>query len=130
MIPIGYVIDTWVWVEYYFGKIPPVKEYIENNNNDNFTSVITLTEMIKFLHLKEEDMAVIQNVVHEIGIRSLIVPVNEEIAILAGDYRRDGFCGGIADTLILATARSGNHTVVTGDPHFRDLPDVVFIEHS
>jgi predicted nucleic acid-binding protein len=130
MIPIGYVIDTWVWVEYYFGMILPVKEYIENNNIDLFTSVITLTEMIKFLHQKEEDPAIIQKVVHEIGIRSLIVPISEEIAILAGDYRRDGFFGGIADTLILATARSGNHKVVTGDPHFKDLPDVAFIEHS
>jgi predicted nucleic acid-binding protein len=129
-IPIGYVIDTWVWVEYYFGEIPPVKEYIENSNNDIFTSVITLTEMIKFLHQKKVDSAIIQKVVHEIGIRSLIIPVNEEIAISAGDYRRDGFNGGIADTLILATARSGNHNVVTGDPHFRDLPDVVFIEHT
>ncbi len=46
MIPIGFVIDTWVWVEYYLGKDPRVNEYIENDSADLFTSTITLTEMI------------------------------------------------------------------------------------
>ena len=50
MIRIGYVIDTWVWVEYYYGEISRVREYIENSDNDLFTSVITLTEMKKFLY--------------------------------------------------------------------------------
>jgi len=35
-----------------------------------------------------------------------------------------------ADAIILATARIGHHTIVTGDQHFNDLPDVVFIGDS
>jgi len=127
MIPIGFVIDTWVWVEYYLGEDPRVNEYIENDNVDLFTSTITLTEMIKFLHQKGEDSENIRTVVSEIGVRSLVLPVTESIAILAGEYRSEGFKGGIADTIILATARSGGHTVVTGDPHFRGLDDAIFI---
>ncbi|MDD5189215.1 MAG: PIN domain-containing protein [Methanoregula sp.] len=130
MIRIGYVIDTWVWVEYYYGEISRVREYVENSDNDLFTSVITLTEMKKFLYQREECPAVVENIVREIGVRSLIVPVSETIAILAGELKKDGFKGGIADTLILAMAREGNHTIITGDPHFRNLPDVVFIEQS
>ena len=126
-IPIGFVIDTWVWVEYYLGEDPRVNEYIENDNVDLFTSTITLTEMIKFLHQKGEDPENIRTVVSEIGVRSLVLPVTESIAILAGEYRSEGFKGGIADTIILATARSGGHTVVTGDPHFRGLDDAIFI---
>ena len=127
-IRIGYVIDTWTWVEYYAGRISAVQEYIENDKFDLFTSVLTLTEMITFLH-QMESAHTSQSVVHEIGIRSLVVPVSRDIAVLAGGYKREGFRGGIADTIILATARIGNHTVVTGDLHFRGLPDVVFIEH-
>lgn len=127
MIPIGFVIDTWVWVEYYLGKDSRVNEYIENDSADLFTSTITLTEMIKFLHQKGEDPEDIRTVVSEIGVRSLVLPVTEPIAILAGECRNQGFKGGIADTIILATARSGGHTVVTGDPHFRDLADAVFL---
>jgi predicted nucleic acid-binding protein len=127
-IRIGYVIDTWTWVEYYSGRTSAVQEYIENDKFDLFTSVITLTEMIKFLDQTESAQSS-QSVVHEIGIRSLIVPVSREIAVLAGGYKREGFRGGIADTIILATARTGNHTSVTGDLHFAGLPDVVIIDH-
>ena len=127
MIPIGFVIDTWVWVEYYLGEDSRVNEYIESDGLDLFTSTITLTEMIKFLYQKGESPETISTVVLEIGVRSLVLPVTEPIAILAGGLRNEGFKGGIADTIILATARSGGHTVVTGDPHFRSLADAVFI---
>ena len=127
-IRIGYIIDTWTWVEYYSGRISAVQDYIENDKFDLFTSVLTLTEMIKFLY-QTESVHISQSVVHEIGIRSLVVPVSRDIAVLAGGYKREGFRGGIADTIILATARIGNHTVVTGDLHFAGLPDVVIIDH-
>lgn len=127
MILIGFVIDTWAWVEYYLGEDERVKDYIENDALDLFTSVITLTEIIKFLHQNRESPENIHQVVSEIGIRSLVIPVSEYIAILAGEFRNEGFKGGIADTIILATARSGGHKVVTGDPHFKTISDAVFI---
>jgi predicted nucleic acid-binding protein len=54
--------------------------------------------------------------------------VTEEIAILAGELRSEGFKGGIADTIILAAARSGGNKVVTVDPHFKTISDAVFIK--
>jgi predicted nucleic acid-binding protein len=128
MILIGFVIDTWVWVEYYLGEDSRVNEYIENDSLDLFTSTITLTEMIKFLHQNHGTLENIRQVISEIGIRSLVIPVTEDIAILAGEFRNDGFKGGIADTISLATARSGGHKVVTGDPHFKEVSDAVFIK--
>jgi predicted nucleic acid-binding protein len=128
MIPIGFVIDTWVWVEYYLGEDPRVNEYIENESLDLFTSTISLTEIIKFLHQKNESPENIRQVALEIGVRSLVIPVTEDIAILAGEFRSEGFRGGIADSIILATARAGGHKVVTGDPHFKEIPDAVFIK--
>ncbi len=104
-----------------------MNEYIENESIDLFTSAITLTEMIKFLYLKKERPENIRQVVYEIGVRSLIVPVTEPVAILAGEFRSEGFKGGIADCIILATARSGGHSVVTGDAHFKGLEDAIFI---
>jgi predicted nucleic acid-binding protein len=91
------------------------------------TSAITLTEILKFLHQNRENSETIHQVVFEIGIRSLVIPVTEYIAILAVEFRNEGFKGGIADTIILATARSGGHKVVTGDPHFKTISDAVFI---
>jgi predicted nucleic acid-binding protein len=128
MTLIGFVIDTWVWVEYYLGEDSRVNEYIENDSLDLFTSTITLTEIIKFLYQNHETPENIRHVVSEIGIRSLVIPVTEDIAILAGEFRNEGFKGGIADTIILATARSMGHKVVTGDPHFKAISDTVFIK--
>ena len=54
--------------------------------------------------------------------------LTEDIAILAVEFKKEGFAGGIADTIILATARSGGHKVVTGDPHFKAISDAVFIK--
>jgi predicted nucleic acid-binding protein len=130
MILIGFVIDTWVWVEYFSGGDYQVNEYIENENLDLFTSTISLTEIIKFLYQKHESPEKIRQTLSEIGIRSLVIPVTEEIAILAGEFQSEGFKGGIADTIILATARSGGHKVITGDPHFKAIPDAVFIKSS
>ena len=105
-----------------------MNEYVENENLDLFTSTLTLTEIIKFLYQNHESPENIRQVLSEIGIRSLVIPVTEEIAILAGEFRSEGFKGGIADTIILATARSGGHKVVTGDPHFKAISDAVFIK--
>jgi predicted nucleic acid-binding protein len=127
VILIGFVIDTWVWVESFLGEDARVNEYIENDALDLFTSAITPTEIIKFLHQNRENPENIPQVVSEIGIRSLVIPVTEYIAILAGEFRNEGFNSGIADTIILATARSGGHKVVTGDPHFKTISDAVFI---
>ncbi len=104
-----------------------MNEYIENESVDLFTSTITLTEMVKFLYQKKESPENIRQVVFEIGVRSLVVPVTEPVAILAGEFRLEGFKGGIADCIILATARSGGHRVVTGDAHFKGLDDAIFI---
>jgi hypothetical protein len=67
-----------------------VNEYIETDSFDLFTSTITLTGMIKFLHQNHEIFENIRQVVSEIGIRSLVIPVTEDIVILAGEYPTRG----------------------------------------
>ena len=41
--------------------------------------------------------------------------------------REDAREGGIADAIIYATALRNRAKVVTGDPHFRTLPEVIFV---
>jgi predicted nucleic acid-binding protein len=128
MVPTGFVIDTRVRVEEYPGEDLRVNDSGENDSPGLSTSAITRTGIRTFLHRNHETPEHIRQVVPETGIRSLVIPVPEDIAILAGECRPAGFKGGIADTVILATARAGGHTVATGDPHFRALPDAVFLK--
>ncbi len=55
-----------------------------------------------------------------------MIPVDETIAIAAGQLKKREVAG-ITDSIILATARAGDHKVVTGDPHFKGIPDAVYL---
>ena len=44
-----------------------MNEYVENDSLDLFMSTITLTEIIKFLHQKNETPENIRHVISEIG---------------------------------------------------------------
>jgi predicted nucleic acid-binding protein len=123
-IPIGYVIDTWVWVEYWRGS-EAMKKWIENES-PLFTSTITHTEVVRFFIAGGQNEATIRICLDDIRARSSILPVDEDIAVVAGHLKKREVAG-IADSIILATARNGDHKIVTGDPHFREIPDAIYL---
>ena len=86
------------------------------------------TEITLFLAHHGEQEGTIQEVIDEIRTRSIVIPVSEEIAITAGMVHEKEFAGGIADRIILATARLGNHKIITGDAHFRNIRNVIFLK--
>jgi predicted nucleic acid-binding protein len=65
--------------------------------------------------------------VNEIRQKSRIIPLDTALARKAGAVRRDLLEGGLGDAIIYATALQYQARVLTGDPHFRDLPEVVFL---
>lgn len=65
--------------------------------------------------------------VAKIRIRSRLVPVDSDIARAGGAVRREMKEGGIADALIYATALKNQAKVLTGDAHFKALPEVIFV---
>ncbi len=65
--------------------------------------------------------------VAKIRLRSRLVPVDLDIARAGGAVRRGMKEGGIADAIIYATALKNHAKVLTGDPHFRKLSDVIFV---
>jgi predicted nucleic acid-binding protein len=66
-----------------------------------------------------------------VATRTFIVPVERSVALLAGEInhsRKKVAKGwGMADSLILATARSASAKVVTGDRHFEGLPETIMV---
>ena len=117
-----YVIDTYAWVEYFRGseegKI--AKEYIENKNC--VTSSITIAELSEKYKRESRNFEPDFNF---IIARAKIVDVDTEIASLAGavnyENKKKIKNWGMADAIILATAKLLNAKVVTGDEHFRNL---------
>ena len=89
------------------------------------TSMMTIAELERFFGADKKRMDL---AVEKIRLRSRLVPVDLPIARAGGAVRRGMKEGGIADAIIYATARLNHAKVVTGDPHFRQFPDVIFVE--
>jgi len=131
-----YVIDAYAWIEYFraskYGEV--AKEYVESA--DSVTPSIVVAEVSRKLQKEIE----IGNETPDgrlkrldfINATSQIVELDFELAVIAGktdcDMKKKEKGWGLADSIVLCTARSVKGKVVTGDEHFRDLKEVVFIK--
>jgi len=117
-----YVIDTYAWVEYFRGSEEGkvAKKYIENGNCA--VSSISIAELAE--KYKREDRNFDEDF-NFIVAKTKIMEVTTEIAILAGklnyENKKTIKNWGMADAIILATAKLSDIKVVTGDEHFRSL---------
>jgi len=124
-----YVIDSYAWVEYFRGTESGkrARPYVEGDSAA--TSALTLAEL-REKYLREgwpsfdEDLNFIVS-------RTAVKAVDSQTSLLAGEInyerkkaKRDW---GMADSVILATARTVSAKVVTGDKHFEGLPDAILI---
>jgi len=124
-----YVIDSYAWIEYFRGTDAGshVRPYVESESAA--TSALTIAEL-KEKYLREswssfdEDSSFIT-------ARTALTPVNAAIAVMAGEinHRREKIKSdwGMADSIVLTTARTASARVVTGDPHFEGLSDALLI---
>jgi len=130
-----YVIDAYAWIEYFkasrSGEV--AKKYIEGE--DAVTPTVVIAEISRKL-LREIEAG---NETREgrlkrlefIKASSQIVELDFEIAAKAGeidiDMKRKVKGWGLADSIILCTARTVKGKVITGDEHFRGLDETIMI---
>jgi predicted nucleic acid-binding protein len=131
-----FIIDAYAWIEYFraskYGEV--AKEYIENA--DSVTPSIVVSEVSRKLQ-KETELG---NETPDgrlkrlefISATSQVFELDFELAVAAGktacemNKKEKGW--GLADAIVLCTARNLGGKVVTGDEHFRDLKEVIFIK--
>lgn len=119
------VFDSHAWIEYFIGSekgnIP--KQYVEGSE-EIVTPSLCLAE-IKHKYLSEgKDFAVRMNFIIQ---RSKILNITKDIALLAADKKKEHKLY-LADAIVYACALFLGAHVLTGDGHFRHLPEVVFLE--
>lgn len=132
-----YVIDAYAWIEYFKGSRSGevAKRYIEEESSA--TPTVVIAELSRKL-LREVERGVETLDGRRVKLEFIVavtevVDLTRRIAELAGEIdverKRKVSNWGLADSIILATARLCNAKVVTGDKHFVDLKDeVVMIE--
>ena len=127
-----YVMDFYAWFEYFMGTEAgnKVKQIVDNEADEKLTPSICLAETYaKIVRTEEEDKAELRRTF--IKSRSALIPLDEDLAVeaaridVAMKKKVQGW--GLADSIVLSTARHRNAKVVTGDAHFRRLPEAHMI---
>jgi predicted nucleic acid-binding protein len=130
-------IDTFAWLEVIRGtEIGRRAQASMGAANRCLTPSIVLAEVASKCH---RDGFVDKLVLLELAAimeASEVVPINSEIALSAShcvdELRSRARAGklpppGLADGLVLATARRHSTRILTGDPHFRGLTETVWL---
>ncbi|MDO8460579.1 MAG: PIN domain-containing protein [Nanoarchaeota archaeon] len=121
-----FIVDSYAWVEYFKGSKQGeiAKKFIESKTSA--TSVITIAELSEKYQREsksfEEDFNFIIS-------QTKIIQLDIEIALLAGKINNENKKKiknwGMADAIILSSAKINKSKVVTGDEHFRNLDSVM-----
>jgi predicted nucleic acid-binding protein len=120
------LIDSWAWIEYWKGgrRAEEAASYIEGEE-ESVVSAINLAEVYLWI-ARSYDESTAGEKIATVEKRCHIVPVEKDVAIEAAKIKRREKLG-LADSLVLATARQVGGRVVTGDPDMKGLSDVVFL---
>ncbi len=120
------LIDSWAWIEYWKGGrlAEGAASYIDGDE-ESVVSAINLAEVYLWVARSYGD-ATAEEKVATMEKRCHVIPVERDVAVEAAKIKRKEKLG-LADSLILATARQVGGRVVTGDADMKDLRDVVFL---
>ncbi len=131
-----YVVDAYAWIEYFrassAGEV--ARQYIESEWSATPTIVVSeiSRKLLSQIDLGNETQEGRSKRLEFIRASTTIVNLDFEIAVKAGEIdlamrkKRRGW--GLADSIILCTARVTKGKVVTGDEHFKGLEETVFIK--
>jgi predicted nucleic acid-binding protein len=120
----SYVLDSFAWFEYFSGSAlgARAKPFIESSKG--ITPTIVVAELSE--KYRREKLPFEQDLDFIIA-RTRVIPLDTGIAERAGalshERKKRVKRWGLADSVVLATARECKARIVTGDEHFRDLVD-------
>lgn len=125
-----YIIDAYTWVEYFIdskkGKL--AARIIDNKTNLIITPESTLAEIYFWCYDNDKNFGEAFNIlkrmsdISPISITNWIVAASIRIA-----KRRIIKDFGLMDSLLLAKQIELKAKIVTGDKHFKELKDVIYI---
>jgi predicted nucleic acid-binding protein len=133
-----YVIDAYAWIEYFraskFGEV--AKRYIESEESATPTIVVSeiSRKLLREIELGNETQEGRMKRLEFIRATSQTVDLDFEIAAEAGEIdlemKKKVKNWGLADSIIMCTARAAKGNVITGDEHFRGLKETIFIKEN
>ena len=123
------LLDSFAWMEYFMGtqEGEKVRRFVDDDIQ-LYTSPIVIAEIYS-KSLRTDGNA--EERKDFIIKRCALIVLDESIAVEAAKIHAEKKIKtpdfGLADALILASARNRKIKVVTGDPHFKDFKDAVMM---
>jgi len=123
------LIDSWAWIEYWKGGVlaKEAARYIDGDE-ESVVSTINIAE-IYFWVARYYGEGKAREKLETVEKRCHVIAVEEETAVAAAKIRIQHRLA-LADSLIVATARSAGGKVVSGDPDMKRLEDVIFLKRK
>lgn len=131
------IVDSYAWVEIFLGsgKGEKAKALIEEAEEGHTPDVVLAEIARKYSREGVEEERIIHRL-SMISATTIITPIDLEVAVGVGkahtelvERARRGKLErpGLFDAIILAIARLYRAKILTGDEHFRGLPETVMI---
>lgn len=123
------VVDAYAWIEYLDGsrRGEKLRDLLESSA-ELYTSAVTLAEVVSKAVRTGRDQKTAYRVIRG---NSILVEADEllsyETGVLHAEIRSTIKDFGLSDAYVLSTARKLNAKVLTGDPHFKEIKDVILI---
>ena len=123
-----YLIDSFAWMEYFIGTARGrrVKEIVEGVSEECLVSAINVAEIYS-KSIKTDGIARAEERRRFITSRCAVVEVTERMAVEAAkidvEMKEKVKGWGLADSIVLATARDSGARILTGDEHFEGLAE-------
>ncbi len=125
-----FLIDTYAWVEYFIGskRGEKVKKITEDENNVILTPECCLAEIKGWAIRENMDFEELYSITRKVSdIRCILTRDWLDAATIRSELRKTKKGFGMMDALIIAQQKRMGCKVVSGDPHFEHLKDVIFI---
>ena len=120
------LVDSFGWIEYLAdGQLAERYEEYLTNPAEVTTPSTVLYEVYKKLRQERKEQEAL--LVAAQMMKTKIVPLSEEISLLAAEIGLKHSLP-MANAIVYATAMKEACPVVTSDPHFKGLEDVIYLE--
>lgn len=118
-----YLIDSWVWIEYFLGtkRGEAARKYIESAEEKIIMPINVFEVYYKILSLKGRIEA--EKFTEFMSRKAALQEISLEVIKLAAELKNEKKLA-MADALVLSTAIKNNATIVTGDPDFKKITEV------
>lgn len=127
-----YVIDSYAWIEYFMGtKAGEKVRAIIDGLDEKITPTICLAEVYaKILEVENDEVA--EKMRTFIKEKSALAPLDKKVAVESAKIdckmKKKVKGWGLADSIVYATGLTKDAEIVTGDEHFKNLENVIFIK--